>query len=150
MTRSSEFWAALDALPAGAQLHLDEVVGDGPAPGSPVWLAAIRELAHELAARQGFWTVTLPVGRGDLPRRLPDAPRAFAVVTEPERSTPPAVHRLAPTLVAHTWSGEHHVRRRVVEPRVSEVVSFSRQDDAAADEPGFWVEIVEEIRPSVG
>jgi len=146
MSRNDEFSRAIDQLPEGAHFHLDEVLEGAPRPGSRAWLPILRELARDLASRGGFWTLSLPVGEAALRTPLPDPDGVFDSVSEPERSAQPAVHRLGPTLQGHTWNGQHYVARHMVSDGLWEVVSFARQDGAPPDEPGFRVDIVEEIR----
>lgn len=139
---------SVETLEVGAHIHLDEVVGNAPAPGSREWLPIVEELIQLLDSQGGNWTITVPVGTATVvPRKVVSAPDVFHLVDRSDLMEAPAAHRLADTLVANRWEGEYHCWRRVLQNTVAEIVSLSRSSMQIGSGEPYCVEIAFEIRP---
>jgi hypothetical protein len=139
-------WADVENLAVGAHVHLDELVDASPPPGSRAWLPVLHEVVEHLVKVGGNWLVTIPLGFAS---RLPGreaAFDAFEYADDTPLSEPPAVYRMSDKLIANTWEGEEHSWKRVVvQPCVTEIVSFHHAKADPSDEYTYLAQISYEI-----
>jgi hypothetical protein len=147
MTTADDRWGDIWALVPGEHVHLDELLDPCPRPGSPDWIPLLEQLVERLVENGGSWTVTMDVGVAlRVPASSTEVPDAFDHADRAPASEPPAVYRLAPTLVPNIWEGQDHSWTRVLGPGLTQILSFSRSLSEPPDDGGFLAQIVYEVR----
>ena len=76
------------------------------------------------------------------------ADNVFEYVDTGNTYEPPAVYRLSERAALNKWQGEHHRWARVVEPCVTESITFSRPKNDPPDKGGWFAQITFEVRPA--
>lgn len=150
MTSTANQWKAVHELVVGDHVHLPELVDNPPSPGSRDWLPILRQLVSHLVEHGGHWGVTLRIGEAPMiPTEVTlTAADVFEWVDATQEYEPPAVYRLSERAGLNKWQGEHHRWARVVEPCVTESITFSRPKNDPPDKGGWFAQITFEVRPA--
>lgn len=144
---SSIAWESLRDLEEGGHFHLDAIISSAPPPGSPDWFPIVTSLIPHLISWGGAWTVSVPLGTiASAPASPLHLQSLLELVALGEVREPPAVYRLANTLVPDMWEGEHHRWSRLLYPSVREVLSLSRSRQEIAANENLRAAAVFEVR----
>jgi len=139
-------WDELKTMRPGDHMHLDSLMDRPPVPGSHEWLPVIDEVAAYLAGCEGRWVVSFSVGHCDsAPTTETSRADALVLVSRPEMSERPAVHRLVDPPPPPTWEGEHRRWNSKITERIVGYVSFSQSPDEREDGEGWTLRLGLEV-----